>query len=528
MVPRVDDVAKLKRLVTSLDQQTLPTEDFEVVLNSLDGEAELTSLDALAAHRPNVKVVRTTDAVRDLLSATEGDFVLAVAQDETLFPSALARLYDFAEQRKLEAVVGRVVEPENPAPTQLWTDQPGIEDTDSGTALGGAGDLPPGQLFVRRDAAQLTDTGLQTTSSRIGVLGSHAVTLRRDQQSRDLGAAAGAAPAVTVENAEWREGSLHLSLQASAKGSGAQRPRAVLQLTHADTQETFLVPAEVAPAALPDGQPSPDSSGDAGLRVEAAIAPTRTPEVGQQLDIGIWQLRLVVAVGLETMPPAPIPWSPCPPALIGRSAVVPAPGTGSDVPSLTLDVGPIEYPLLSGLDPAEGTVTESVVGSELTLGLPQLHVFDSDGLDGFIALGKMRLPARIRVRDGGGQLVALVTGLAGNSVISAQFGPGPLRPTGLSLQITGVGAMSLIKTPPPAAPAAKVATKPAGAPKPAAKKASSQAQAAARRRRKKKVEPPRTGLVADLRRAVPAPLEPAVKRLASISAARSLYRRLTR
>ena len=38
-----------------------------------------------------------------------------------------------------------------------------------------------------------------------------------------------------------------------------------------------------------------------------------------------------------------------------------------------------------------------------------------------------------------------------------------------------------------------------------------------------KVERPRSGLIADLPRAVPAPLESVVKRLASIPAARGLY-----
>ena len=226
------------------------------------------------------------------------------------------------------------------------------------------------------------------------------------------------------------------------------------------------------------------------------------------------------------MPPIPIPWSPCPPALIGSTAVVPARTTVRGAGSLSLDVGPVQHPLLSDLDPQLGTVTESVVGAELALDLPQLQVFETHGLDGFIALDKMRLPARIRVRDGRPQLVALVSGLAGRPVISAQFGPGPLRSTGLSLQISGVGAMSVIKTPPPPAPQAPA--KPPSAPKPSAKSQSSPAGTRARARHRKKTEPPRTGVIADLRRAVPAPLEPVVKRLASIPAARRLYRRVTR
>ena len=314
-----------------------------------------------------------------------------------------------------------------------------------------------------------------------------------------------AGPAVTVESVTWSDGSLQLTLRTAGGESAAGR--AVLQLTHDETRETFLVPAET----------STDGS-DSGLRIEAAVAPTRTPAEGQPLAAGTWRVDLVLAAEGETGTAAPVPWAPCPPALVGGTAVVPAPATtAGSPPSLTLDVGPMAHPLLSGLDPAEATVTESVVGSELVLDLPQLHVFGSDGLDGSIALGKMRLPARLRVRDARAQLVALVSGLAGQSALSAQFGPGPLRATGLSLQINGVGAMSVIKTPPPAPkpPGAK----PASTPKPVAK---------AKKRRKRKVEPPRTGLAADLRRAVPAPLEPVVKRLAAMPAARRLYRRVTR
>jgi hypothetical protein len=503
-VPVADDLEQVKRLVRSLDRQTLPAADFEVVL-----PAGADQLDALAAHRPNVKVVRDGEPAGGLLAAADGDFVLAVRQDETLFPGALARLRDFAEQHDVDGVAARVVVPGVPAPASLWADADRIDDRATAE----------GQLLVRRDAATWSADRLQQSpTARIGVLGRYAVTRRSTGPAETVADPAGSSrAAIAVEELGWQDGSLHLVLQIPGP-AGADR--AVLQLRHAGSEETFLVPAEVSPA---------DSG--AGLRLTAAIAPTGTPAAGQSLAAGIWHVE-VVLVAAEEIAAVAVPWSPCPPALIGATAVVPVAGPAvSGTRSLTLDVGPTTQPLLSNLDPAGGTVTESVAGSELVLDLPALHVFGSDGLDGFIALAKMRLPARLRVRDGRAQLVAMVTGLAGNLALSAEFGPGPLRPTGLSLQVDGTGAMSVITTPPPApkppapAPAAAPApapAKPPTTPRPAATKT------AKRKKRRKKVEPPRTGLVADLRRAVPAPLEPVVKRLASVPAARRLYRRVTR
>ena len=517
IVPVVDDLEQVMNLVRSLDRQTLPSDDFEVVLHGADGRAGLDELDALAAHRSNVKVVRSTDRARNLLAAAEGDFVLMVDHDETLFPGALARLHHFAQQHGVDAVIARAVAPGMSAPAELWTDAALLENAHIVPARISPADLAGGQLFVRRDLAKLTDNlSLETTSTRVGVLGSHAITLRAGQQAGPPAAQTGpVGPAATVESADWRDGSLHLLLRTVGPGPASGKGRAVLQLAHADTQETFLLPADILPARVPDESPSEGSPGGSELLVQAAIAPTRTPAEGQQLAAGSWHLSVVLAAGAETLPPTPIRWSPCPPALIGSIAVVPAPTTTANGPQLlTLDVGPMHHPLLTNLEPAAGMVIESVAGSKLVLNLPQLEVFGTDGIDGFIALDKMRLPARIRVRNGRAQLVAIVSGLAGTPVLSAQFGPGPLRTTGLSLQITGIGAMSLIKTPSASTPGAK-------------DKASNTADSG-RTKPSKKVEPPRTGLVADLRRAVPAPLEPAVKRLASIPTARRLYQRMTR
>jgi hypothetical protein len=116
----------------------------------------------------------------------------------------------------------------------------------------------------------------------------------------------------------------------------------------------------------------------------------------------------------------------------------------------------------------------------------------------------------IETQGGTGVLTAFVSGLAGTTPILAEFGRSGMQPTGLSLEISGVGQMSIVATPPP--PAKKPAT---SAPKDRPTK---------RKRRKKRRA---TGPLARLRRAVPAPLEPGVRAISRHPLARRVYRRLT-
>ena len=152
IVPDVENLEQVKNLVRWLDLQTLPSDDFQVVLHGADG-AGLDELDALATHRSNMKVVRTTDPARDLLPAAEGDFVLMVGHNETLFPSALARLHHFAQQHGVDAVIARAVAPGKSAPAVFWTDEAVIEDRQIVPALGDPADPVRGLVFVRRDVA---------------------------------------------------------------------------------------------------------------------------------------------------------------------------------------------------------------------------------------------------------------------------------------------------------------------------------------------------------------------------------------
>jgi hypothetical protein len=102
------------------------------------------------------------------------------------------------------------------------------------------------------------------------------------------------------------------------------------------------------------------------------------------------------------------------------------------------------------------------------------------------------------VEDRAVRLECWLTGLAGSSPLSAAFGA-PAAPIGLTLDIGETGGMS-VRTTPPKRPAKPRAVS-GGAPR-------SQA------------------LVARVRRAVPAPLEPGVRRLRRLPLARRVYQAL--
>jgi hypothetical protein len=149
-------------------------------------------------------------------------------------------------------------------------------------------------------------------------------------------------------------------------------------------------------------------------------------------------------------------------------------------------------------------------------------------VSGAIALGRLELPATVEVSSGVAVLSAYVSGLPGTSPISARFGAGPLRQTGLSLDIAAAGSMTVVRTPPAAPAPAAAPPKPAAAPpkapaKPAAKKPAPKAAA----KRPKRTPPPAKGPVARLRRSIPTPLEPLVNRVSHSPAARKAYRKLT-
>lgn len=116
----------LDRVVASLDRQSLPVDEFEVVFID-DGSSDDTfpRLQEIAATRPNVVVDRIANSgwpgrPRNIgLGASSGEFVLFMDHDDELFPEALERAYGFGAKNASDVVI--VKEVTTNAPTVGWT-----------------------------------------------------------------------------------------------------------------------------------------------------------------------------------------------------------------------------------------------------------------------------------------------------------------------------------------------------------------------------------------------------------------------
>ena len=103
-------------LMHSLDEQTLASDEFEVILCD-DGSGEPTGkrLRHIASTRPNVRVLTLEHTGwpgtprNHGIAAARGTYVFFSDQDDRLFPNALTDLCDYADQHSSDVVVGKVV-----------------------------------------------------------------------------------------------------------------------------------------------------------------------------------------------------------------------------------------------------------------------------------------------------------------------------------------------------------------------------------------------------------------------------------
>ncbi len=257
----------------------------------------------------------------------------------------------------------------------------------------------------------------------------------------------------------------------------------------------------------------------------------RSAALGEPLPPGLWEVdvQLVGVLG-EVPAPVTVAWTECARAIVGPTLVVVSPTV---TPTLQIDVGPTTWPFVTGADPAQATITESAAGSLMVLPLQHVYVQGSQTIGGQIALDSLRLRADIITDGYAARLESFVSGLFGSPHLSAAFGETPMKPTGLGLDIDGLGgivvskakpkkpAAAAAKAPAKKAPAKKAAAKKPGTPKPAAKKTAAKKTAA----KKKPVPaaPPRPAQ--QLRRALPKSLDPMVKRVAKNPLARELYQK---
>jgi glycosyltransferase involved in cell wall biosynthesis len=116
IVPVFQPGEAFDELIASLDRQTLPATDFEVILCD-DGSGEPTQarLAEVARNRPSIRVLdlpRTgwPGTPRNHgIAAAAGEYVYFVDQDDYLFDRALERLCDFADLHGSDVIVGKEV-----------------------------------------------------------------------------------------------------------------------------------------------------------------------------------------------------------------------------------------------------------------------------------------------------------------------------------------------------------------------------------------------------------------------------------
>ena len=87
----------------------------------------------------------------------------------------------------------------------------------------------------------------------------------------------------------------------------------------------------------------------------------------------------------------------------------------------------------------------------MTVPLRGLHTVGDAVVPGFVLLDTFKLHAQVSVEDGAATLRCLLSGLAGSAKLATQFGTGRPARTGLDLEISPTGQMSVRRSPKPAA-----------------------------------------------------------------------------
>ncbi|WP_434081020.1 glycosyltransferase family 2 protein [Sanguibacter sp. Z1732] len=121
IVPTYESGDSLLSVVRSLDEQTMPASDFEVIYvddGSPDGTYQ--RLEAMAAERSNVRTERIGHSgwpsrPRNVgLTLARGEYVLFMDHDDALYPQALERAYEIAARNKADVVNGKEVRTDQP------------------------------------------------------------------------------------------------------------------------------------------------------------------------------------------------------------------------------------------------------------------------------------------------------------------------------------------------------------------------------------------------------------------------------
>lgn len=486
--------AWLVRLVDSLDTQDLSYDDFEVVFLVPDSKAGIGQrLTELSGRRPNVRVAAQKGDASTLAQNISGEWVLDLGPDlhvsrPVLFPQALSRLVDFGTSQDCQAVVGRAVSTAGEVVDGLLVaDHPRL-DVDM-TLLAAPGKV----IAMRRDLAMSPSLEDEhgaaqslTRAEKIGVLGAYPSLLITPPQH----ATAGGSVLVDKCTVKWRQGRVVLTVTGSAEDASGSD--VLFGLRHKSSGLEYWLPSSTASCA------GGKFSGTTEIDV-------RTAALGAPLCEGAWTVSVAVRDGVMGR----YARSPLPPTSVAAGVIdgILAAATTVDA-HFALDVGATRSGIVPRVSPPDVDIAESARGTLMTVRLGCLAVEGDSRIAGSLFMDKFSLPAYLVAEDGQARIECFLSGLAGTSALSTQFGAGAPQGMGLNLVISPTGIMTV-------APASDQAT---NAPK--ATPADAQPQAKARTRAAD------VSVVVRLRRRVPAPIEPAVRLLARNKIAARVYRTL--
>ncbi len=485
---------ELSATLASLDAQTMPTPEVQVILATGSGDLAR-RLDRYAQFRPNV-VVHHNDGPPEAskhgaaaLAAGTWTLVLGPSVMERrarVLPEALERLTGYATEHDLDRLTGRV----------SYRSAAGILDglfTDSAVWSGDAPDRP--EPFVLYRTSVLTDPRRHTR--RGGVLADYPSLYVDPHRSNT--------PPITRSgvDAEWVDGRLRVevTLRAEMAAAGDRRLH--------DQRLRFAVhhPATGLDFWLPTDAPTPVDP-EADVRVARTEIDPRRAALGGPLADGIWELWVSVIAPDHTGCRLRIPAAAASSAVIDGMLVA----TARHADGLAIDVGATRYPAL-GVLPADGAdVSESRRGSLGTLMVPELHVVGDARIRGRLLLRDTPAPATLVCAENEARVECFLSGWAGTSPLSVAFGGAKPAETGLSLRIEASGSMAII----PTAPLRRSRPIRAIAP-----------DHPTPRQPQHRPKPPPTALTR-LRHRIPGFLEPAAQRLSHNPAVRAFYRRVNR
>ncbi len=478
LVATMNPGSLLPGLVRSVDGQTLPLTDFELVVADASDDGSADRLQQLAGRRPNVTVLDAHDAEADRLgSALEhatGEYLLVVDQQQRLAPRALELLLERARSTGADVVVGRVVTRSSSGSAALPDDADRVE----------AAELDPAGCIALVRRSLLTDlpdaaAALRDPATLIGAAGTVSALGRYASAIQDRSTSApGGAAVIGSPTYRWEGGALRVAVRVRLGEPGSEGLAAWLVV--ADERAEIALPASIDRV---DGD-------DATLTLAATVDP-RTAEGGRPLDDGPWSLRFrLVRSGREgSLPLGPAP-SRSGAVVAGRPHVVRAVGGLAH-----LDVGATGASVVGRVPASRASVVESVQGALVTLEYPDLHVHGDAVLNARLLLDGFALPARLVCSEGGARLESYVGTLAGDPEVAVLAGGGKPAQTGLRLRVDGAGGMVFAKA--PARRSEDPATPSSGVP-----------------------------VVQRLRRRIPGALDPVVHRLATVPVLRRTYRRL--